>query len=177
MPIIAAVITAAATIAAAVIAAGAVSSGDSHSAAPSSAGSAQISATASTSPAGSEPSAAPSGPPLHTLPSGVATRSTVPDTKPRVIASPDAAAEGAVVTLEAGGFAPGEQVRISFRDTSGHSEIDVRDVTAGSDGRFAVQVRVPVDGGKGHESPKFRVWSLDKVDIDNQADTPFTYIK
>ncbi|MEV4679838.1 hypothetical protein [Streptomyces kurssanovii] len=171
-------ITAVATIAAAVIAAVAVSNGGSPSGAPpAAAGSAEVSATAPASPAGSEPSATPSEPPLHTLPSGAADESTVPDTKPRLIASPDMAAEGAVVTLKGSGFAPGEQIRITFHDTRGYAEVDVRDVTAGPDGRFAAEVNVPVDEGKGRERPKFRVWSLDRVDTDNQADTPFTYIK
>lgn len=29
--------------------------------------------------------------------------------------------------------------------------------------------------GSGHETPVFRVWSVDAVDSENTADTPFTY--
>lgn len=84
------------------------------------------------------------------------------------------AAEGDTVTLEGGGFTSGERIRVSFRD-SGLHELDLRDVTAGPDGSFAVQVKVDRDGGSGEERSVFRVGSLDDVDVDNQADTPFTY--
>nr|WP_104787999.1 hypothetical protein [Streptomyces sp. QL37]PPQ58968.1 hypothetical protein C5F59_21690 [Streptomyces sp. QL37] len=77
------------------------------------------------------------------------------------------------MTLTATGFAPDEQIRITFRD-SGYAEKDLRDVTAGPDGSFAAEVHVPRDMGTASETPVFRVWSLDEVDTDNQADTPFT---
>ncbi|MCX4964030.1 hypothetical protein OHA98_04185 [Streptomyces sp. NBC_00654] len=93
-----------------------------------------------------------------------------------MIASPDMAAEGAVVTIKVSGFAPGEQVRISFRDTSPQMEVDLRNVTAGPDGGFVAEVKVPRDRGDGFEESKFRAWSVDDVDANNTADTPFTYI-
>lgn len=136
----------------------------------------EASASAPAAPAGPEPSAAPSGPPALTLPSEGAARSPAANTKPHVIASPDMAAEGDTVTLEGGGFTSGERIRVSFRD-SGLHELDLRDVTAGPDGSFAVQVRVDRDRdrGPGEERSVFRVGSLDDVGVDNQADTPFTY--
>ncbi|MEE1739140.1 hypothetical protein PUR49_21880 [Streptomyces sp. BE147] len=168
-------ITAVATIAAAVIAAVAVSGGDSGPEVPSSAVSPETSATASAPPGGPKASTAPSDPPVDRLPSGAADTPT-PDAPPRVIASPDMAAEGAVVTLKVSGFAPGEQVRISFQDTSPQMEVDLRNVTAGPDGSSVAEVRVPKDRGNGFEQSKFRAWSVDDVDTDNTADTPFTYI-
>ncbi|MEU5657218.1 hypothetical protein ABZ802_16570 [Streptomyces sp. NPDC047737] len=173
MPVIAAVITAVATIAAAVIAAVA-SDGDSPSdgrwAGPPAT---SVTAPASTAESGlpDGPSDGPSDPPLQTLP---ATGSPTGDSRPRVTVTPYMAAAGDKVTIEAGGFAPGEQVRITFRD-SGSVEKDVRDVTVEADGRLAVEVLVPVEVGSGHDSPTFRVWSLDDVDTDNSADAPFTY--
>ncbi|MEU2679930.1 hypothetical protein ABZ638_23890 [Streptomyces sp. NPDC007107] len=179
----AAVITAAATIIAAVIAAVAVSGGDSPPPAAGPAGpsgpttastsaSASASAPASASASASaEPSSAPSDPPLQTLPADPATAS--PHSRPRLVAVPDRAPEGTVVTLKATGFAPDEQIRIVFRD-SDYTEKELRDVTAGPDGSFAAEVHVPSDTGTALETPVFRVYSLDDVDTDNQADTPFT---
>ncbi|MGN5632873.1 hypothetical protein [Streptomyces sp. AC154] len=141
----------------------------------------------SASPHGEESSGAPSDPPadkptssvtdrpVDRLPSAAADPAT-PDARPRVIASPDMAAEGAVVTLTVSGFAPGDQIRISFSDTSPDMEVDMRDVVAGPDGGFTAEVKVPVDQGKGYEKPRFRVWSVSDVDVDNSADTPFTYL-
>ncbi|MDF6019587.1 hypothetical protein [Streptomyces sp. JH34] len=166
-------ITAVATITAAVIAAVA-SGGDS----PSDALRAGPPATSVTAPASTEeagasegPSDGPSDPPLQTLP---ATGTPARASKPRVSVTPYMAAAGDTVTIEASGFAPGERVRITFTD-SGSVEKDVRDVTAEPDGRLAVEVRVPVEVGSGHDSPMFRVWSVDDVDANNTADTPFTY--
>ncbi|MFD9287356.1 hypothetical protein ACFWBV_03390 [Streptomyces sp. NPDC060030] len=34
---------------------------------------------------------------------------------------------------------------------------------------------VPAEVGSGDETPVFRVWSVDDVDANNTADTPFTY--
>ncbi|MGP3754202.1 hypothetical protein [Streptomyces sp. IBSNAI001] len=170
----AAVITAAATIIAAVIAAVAVSGGDSPPPAASAAGPAGPSGptTASTSASASaEPSSTPSDPPLQTLPADPAT--ATPHSRPRLVAVPDRAPEGTVVTLKATGFAPDEQIRIVFRD-SDYTEKELRDVTAGPDGSFAAEVHVPSDTGTAMETPVFRVYSLDDVDTDNQADTPFT---
>ncbi|WP_406146863.1 hypothetical protein [Streptomyces sp. NBC_01012] len=169
----AAVITAAATIIAAVIAAVAVSGGDAPRDEASAAGPVQTSAAASASPTPTNSPATPSDPPLQTLP--VEASSATPKGRPRVVATPDRAAAGAVVTLRASGFAPDEQIRITFRD-SGAAEADLRDVTAGPDGSFAAEVTVPGDEGDGSDTPVFRVWSLDDVDTDNQADTPFTVI-
>ncbi|MFE4214681.1 hypothetical protein [Streptomyces sp. NPDC056844] len=166
----AAVITAVATIVAAVIAAVAVSGGDSPPPAASAAGPAGTSTTASAS-ASADPSSTPSDPPLRTLPADPAT--ATPPSRPRLVAVPDRAPEGTVVTLKATGFAPDEQIRITFRD-SDYLEKDLRDVTTGPDGSFAAEVHVPSETGTGAESPVFRVWSLDDVDTDNQADTPFT---
>ncbi|MFJ4838147.1 hypothetical protein [Streptomyces sp. NPDC088746] len=170
----AAVITAAATIIAAVIAAVAVSGGDSSPPTASAAGPAGTSTAASASDSSSvsaEPSSTPSDPPLQTLPADPAT--ATPHSRPRLTAVPDRAPAGTVVTLKATGFAPDEQIRITFRD-SGSVEKDLRDVTAGPDGSFAAEVHVPGEEGSGSETPTFRVWSLDDVDTDNQADTPFT---
>ncbi|WP_405664843.1 hypothetical protein OG379_22210 [Streptomyces sp. NBC_01166] len=174
----AAVITAAATIIAAVIAAVAVSGGDPPPPTASAAGPAGTStaASASTEPSAtpSESSVDPSDPPLQTLPAGQAT--ATPHGRPRLTAVPDRAPAGTVVTLKATGFAPDERIRITFRD-SGFVEKDLRDVTAGPDGSFAAEVHVPSEEGNGSETPTFRVWSLDDVDTDNQADTPFTVIE
>ncbi|MFH9617308.1 hypothetical protein [Streptomyces pratensis] len=171
MPVVAAVITAVATIAAAVIAAVA-SGGDSPSDSLRD-GPATASVTAPDPATESGPSAAPSGPPVQTMP---ATGPPSPDSgPPRVAVTPYTAAEGDKVTVEAGGFGPGEQIRISFRD-SGSVEVDLRDVTTDSDGRFAAEVKVPAEVGSGHDTPVFRVWSLDDVDSNNTADTPFTYV-
>ncbi|MFD4897446.1 hypothetical protein [Streptomyces sp. NPDC058411] len=170
----AAVITAAATIIAAVIAAVAVSGGDSPPPAASAAGPAGTSTTASasaSSSASADPSSTPSDPALQTLPADPAT--ATPPSRPRLVAVPDRAPAGTVVTLTATGFAPDEQIRITFRD-SGSVEKDLRDVTAGPDGSFAAEVHVPSETGSGSDTPTFRVWSLDDVDTDNQADTPFT---
>ncbi|MFJ8918083.1 hypothetical protein ACIREK_01300 [Streptomyces sp. NPDC102415] len=169
----AAVITAAATIIAAVIAAVAVSGGDSPPPAASAAGPAgpTTASTSASASASAEPSSTPSDPPLQTLPADPATAS--PHSRPRLVAVPDRAPVGAVVTLKASGFAPDEQIRITFRD-SGSVEKDLRDVTAGPDGSFAAEVHVPSETGSGSDTPTFRVWSLDDVDTDNQADTPFT---
>lgn len=169
MPVIAAAITAVATIAAAVIAA--VASGGDSPPGGLGAGPALTSVTAAASTAESTPSADPSGPALETLP---ASDPTTPDSGPRVTVTPYTAAVNDKVTIEAGGFAPGEQVRITLRD-SGSVETDVRDVTADPEGRFAVQIRVPAEVGSGHDTPMFRVWSVDDVDSENTADTPFTY--
>ncbi|MFI6119580.1 hypothetical protein ACIBCU_06970 [Streptomyces sp. NPDC051064] len=49
--------------------------------------------------------------------------------------------------------------------------------TTGPDGRFAAEVKVPAEVGSGHDTPVFRVWSLDDVDSENTADTPFTYVE
>ncbi|MFJ2290611.1 hypothetical protein ACIOG7_02690 [Streptomyces sp. NPDC087894] len=170
----AAVITAAATIIAAVIAAVAVSGGASPPPSASAAGSAGPSTTASasaSSSASADPSSTPSDPALQTLPADPAT--VTPPSRPRLVAVPDRAPEGTVVTLKATGFAPDEQIRITFRD-SDYLEKDLRDVTTGPDGSFAAEVHVPSETGTGAESPVFRVYSLDDVDTDNQADTPFT---
>ncbi|MGW4229282.1 hypothetical protein ACWEF9_08335 [Streptomyces sp. NPDC004980] len=172
MPIIAAVITAVATIAAAVIAAVAVAGDDSHPGTPAAAG---TSASAPVSPAGAGPSAKPSDPPLQTLPAGDPAASPTLVSGPRLIATPDMAAAKARVTLEGSGYTPGERVRITFRFTGGGYEADLRNVTVGPDGRFAAEVKVPVDRPTGMETPVFRAHGLDNVDTDNQADTPFTY--
>ncbi|MFJ4119916.1 hypothetical protein DLE01_20915 [Streptomyces sp. FT05W] len=171
MPVIAAVITAVATIAAAVIAA--VASGGDSPSDGLRAGPAKTSVTAPASTAEPTPSDDRPGPPLETLPA--ADRPT-PDSKPRVTVTPYTAAVNDTVTLEASGFEPGEQIRITLRD-SGSVEKDLRDVTAGPEGRFAVEIRVPAEVGSGNETPLFRVWSVDDVDTDNSADTPFTYLE
>ncbi|WP_457515426.1 hypothetical protein [Streptomyces sp. TE33382] len=80
------------------------------------------------------------------------------------------------MTLKASGFVPGEQVRISFQDTSPQMEVDLRDVFAGPDGSFVAEVKVPKDRGDGFEDPKFRAWSVVDVDSNTTANTPFTYI-
>ncbi|MFF5895424.1 hypothetical protein ACFY8O_05780 [Streptomyces argenteolus] len=170
MHIIAAVITAVATLAAAVIAAAA--SGDDspdvlRAGPPTTSVAAPPSVTEPTATAGT------SGPPVQTLP---ATDPTTPDSGPRVAVTPDMAAVGDTVTIEAGGFAPGERIRITLRD-SGAVEKDLRDVTTDEDGRFVAEVRVPEEVSSGTETPAFRVWSVDDVDSANTADTPFTYIE
>ncbi|MBO0916917.1 hypothetical protein [Streptomyces laculatispora] len=175
MPIIAATITAAATVVAAIIAPAALSGGGSRSDAPPSAASTEDSETASASPGAAGPSASPSDRPVDKLPSG-ATNASTPDARPRVVASPDMAATGAVVTLTISGFAPGDQLRISFSDTSPKMEVDMRDVIAGPDGGCVAEVKVPADRGDGYEKPRFRVWSVSDVDTNNSADTPFTYL-
>ncbi|MEF9912568.1 hypothetical protein RJT17_20640 [Streptomyces sp. P5-A9] len=172
----AAVITAAATIIAAVIAAVAVSGGDESPPTASAAGPAGTSTTASASvePSStpSEPSADPSDPPLQTLPAD--TVSATPHARPRLIATPDRGPEAALVTLNATGFAPDEQIRITFRDSGGYDK-DLRDVTAGPDGSLAAEVHVPKETVGGSDTPVFIVYSLDDDDADNQvADTPFT---
>lgn len=85
------------------------------------------------------------------------------------------AAAKAPVTLEGSGYTPGERVRITFRFAGGGYEAGLRDVTVGPDGRFAAEVKVPVERPTGMETPVFRAHGLDNVDTDNQADTPFTY--
>ncbi|MFD6274379.1 hypothetical protein ACFWFI_02100 [Streptomyces sp. NPDC060209] len=171
MPVIAAVITAVATIAAAVIAA--VASGGDSPSDDLRAGPARTSVTAPASAEGAGPSSDRPGPPVQTLP---ATDPSTPDSPPRVTVTPYMAAVNDTVTIEASGFAPEEQIRISFRD-SGSVESEVRNVTADPDGRFAVEIRVPAEVGSGSDTPMFRVWSLDDVDSENTADTPFTYIE
>ncbi|MFE5240989.1 MULTISPECIES: hypothetical protein [unclassified Streptomyces] len=169
MPVIAAVITAVATIAAAVIAAVA-SDGDGPPGGVGG-GPARTVVTAPSTTAESTPSDGPADPPVQTLP---ATASPTRNAKPRLIAAPDSGAAGDVVTLTASGFEPGEQIRISFRD-SGSVEVDLRDVTADAEGRFAAEVRVPAENGSGWDTPTFRVGSQDDPDVDNSADTPFTF--
>ncbi|MCX5410927.1 hypothetical protein [Streptomyces sp. NBC_00059] len=169
MPVIAAVITAVATIAAAVIAA--VASGDDSSSDSLRAGPATTSVTSSASTTEPTASADGPGPPVQTLP---ATDPTTPDSVPRVVVTPYMAAAGEKVTIEISGFAPDERICISFRD-SGSVEKDLRDVITDADGRAAAEVKVPAEVGSGDETPVFRVWSVDDVDSNNTADTPFTY--
>lgn len=181
MPIIAAVITAAATIAAALIAPAVISSGGDGPDAPAAAGSAATDSAspgedgAPSDPPADEPTRPVTDRPVDRLPSAAADSAT-PHAVPRVIVSPDMAAEGTVVQLTVSGFAPGDQIRISFSDTRGAVEDDMRDVVAGPDGGFVAEVKVPVDRGDGYDKPRFRVWSVTDVDSENTADTPFTYL-
>lgn len=182
--VVAAVITAAATIAAALIAPAVISQGNRGPDAPPPAGARAVDSAspgaggapgASSGPLADKPTSSVTDRPVDRLPSAAADSAT-PHAGPRVIVSPDMAAEGTVVQLTVSGFAPGDQIRISFSDTRGAVEDDMRDVVAGPDGGFVAEVKVPADRGKGYEKPRFRVWSVSDVDSENTADTPFTYL-
>ncbi|MFE6663987.1 hypothetical protein ACFVFH_10545 [Streptomyces sp. NPDC057697] len=156
--IVAAVITGAATVLAAVIASAI-------------AGSTSPKAPAAAAPPASERAserASDTPRPVQSLPSAPPPPAPSP-TAARIMAGPDSAAVGATVTITGHGFAAGEQVRITFNGTYG-SSLDLRDVTAGADGGFAAEVKVPSDSVNSDQPQSFEVRGLDS---DKRADTPF----
>ncbi|WP_328841477.1 hypothetical protein [Streptomyces europaeiscabiei] len=160
-PIIAAVITGAATVVASVIAA-VLEGGGTPKESPAAVTTSQQTSAAS-------PTAPPTtSQPVQTLPP----TSSAPEPSPtaaRIVASPDSAAEGTVITITGSGFAAGEQVRIIFNGTYGNM-IDLRDVTAGSDGGFAAQIKVPDDSVNSDQPQSFEARGLESQ---SRADTPF----
>lgn len=154
--IIAAVIGGVATIVAAVVAAVITAGGSS--------GADESPATPPAAPAAS-PTVSES---VQTLPVDSPTPEPSP-TAARIIASPDSAAPGTVVTITGSGFSSGEQVRLTFRGTIS-PDIDVRDVTAGSDGGFVAEAKVPED-----VDSSVQQWEIVARGLDSgrRADTPF----
>ncbi|MEH0545182.1 hypothetical protein QA802_19475 [Streptomyces sp. B21-105] len=162
-PIIAAVITGAATVVAAVIAA-VLAGGGTSKESPAVA----VPTTSQQTSAASPTSPPTTSQPVQTLPA----TSSVPEPSPtaaRIVASPDSAAEGTVITITGSGFAAGEQVRIIFNGTYGKT-IDLRDVTAGSNGGFAAQIKVPDDSVNSDQPQSFEARGLNSQ---SRADTPF----
>ncbi|GAA2431876.1 hypothetical protein GCM10010433_35480 [Streptomyces pulveraceus] len=160
--IIAAVITGAATVLAAVIAT--TVAGGTSPKAPAAAPRApqHTSDTSGTSGTSDTPR------PVQSLPSTPPPPAPSP-TAAHIMAAPDSASIGATVTITGSGFAAGEQVRITFNGTYG-STLDLRDITAGPDGAFAAEVRVPKDSVDSRQQQSFEVRGLDS---DERADTPF----
>ncbi len=160
VPVIAAVITAVATIAAAVIAAVATGDGGGPAAQPGPAATATSTHAAAASPS---PVAERS---VQSLP---AQTPTTASKKARIQAAPDTGPRGSVLTITGSGFAPGEQVRISFRGSYAKTT-DIRDVTAGADGGFAAEVKLPAE----YLNDQEKHFEATGLDSNRRADTPFT---